>query len=93
MLSDNEQEESNFKYLYQIPNKNGRLVSLAIQTTGLSKDNNIIEIGACEVINGNMTNDRFQIKIQPRYYMTPEVINTLTSPGEDSKNLSIHILS
>ena len=60
----NEQQESMYKYLYQIPTNKGRLISLVIQTTSLSIDSNIIEIGCREIINGKITSESFQIQIK-----------------------------
>ena len=68
-------QENNIKFLYQIPNKKGRNISLVIQTTGLSENNNVIELGSFEIIDGIVTNDSFQIQIKPRYIMDAEVMN------------------
>lgn len=89
----NEQQESMYKYLYQIPTNKGRLISLVIQTTSLSIDSNIIEIGCREIINGKITSESFQIQIKPRYYMNDETINYLTFQGRGTFYLSIHILA
>lgn len=74
MKENNFSEENDFKFLYQIPYKNERHISLVIQTTGLSKENNIIEIGSCEIINGMTTCNSFQVQIKPRYDMSIDVI-------------------
>ena len=50
-------DELLYKHLYQIPPKNGRYIVLDTETTGLKKEDHIIEIGACEIINGNLMTD------------------------------------
>lgn len=77
MQENNVQQENDFKYLYQIPFKNERHISIGIQTTGLSTDSNIIELGSYEIINGKVTNNFFQIHIPPRYYMNTDVNNII----------------
>ena len=68
------QEEIYYKYLYQLPPKQGRYIVLDTETTGLEKDDHVIEIGACEIKNGNLTGDQFHIYIRPRIKMKDKTI-------------------
>ena len=68
------QDEILYKHLYQIPPKNGRYIVLDTETTGLKKEDHIIEIGACEIKNGNLTGDQFHIYIRPRLVMEERVV-------------------
>ena len=68
-------DELLYKHLYQIPPKNGRYIVLDTETTGLKKEDHIIEIGAVEIINGNLTGDQYHIYIKPRLVMEERVIN------------------
>ena len=68
------QDEILYKHLYQIPPKNGRYIVLDTETTGLKKEDHIIEIGACEIKNGNLTGDQFHIYIRPRLIMEERVV-------------------
>ena len=67
-------DELLYKHLYQIPPKNGRYIVLDTETTGLKKEDHIIEIGACEIINGNLTGDQYHIYIRPRLVMEERVV-------------------
>ena len=68
-------DERSQKYLYQIPPKKGRYIVLDTETTGLEKDDHIIELGACEILNGHLTGDQFHIYIQPRRKMEQRVVD------------------
>jgi len=68
-------DELLYKHLYQIPPKNGRYIVLDTETTGLKKEDHIIEIGACEIKNGNLTGDQFHIYLKPRLVMEERVVN------------------
>ena len=67
-------DEMLYKHLYQIPPKNGRYIVLDTETTGLKKEDHIIEIGACEIKNGTLTGDQFHIYIKPRLVMEDRVV-------------------
>ena len=67
-------DEQLYKHLYQIPPKNGRYIVLDTETTGLKKEDHIIEIGACEIKNGNLTGDQFHIYLRPRLIMEDRVV-------------------
>ena len=67
-------DEQLYKHLYQIPPKNSRYVVLDTETTGLKKEDHIIEIGACEIKNGNLTGDQFHIYLRPRLVMEERVV-------------------
>jgi len=67
-------DEIMYKHLYQIPPKIGRYVVLDTETTGLKKEDQIIEIGACEMKNGNLTGDQFHIYIRPRLIMEEKIV-------------------
>ena len=54
--------------LSEIPDKSERLVVFDTETTGLNPlYNNIIEIGAIEILNGRITGNQFHIFLEPRY--------------------------
>ena len=67
-------DEIMYKHLYQIPPKIGRYIVLDTETTGLKKEDHIIEIGACEIKNGNLTGDQFHIYIRPRLIMEEKIV-------------------
>ena len=75
MQSNNDYQENDIKFLYQVPCKKGRNIALVIQTTSLSQKSKVIELGSYEIINGEVSNTSFQIKIKPRYVMESDAIN------------------
>ena len=68
-------DEQLYKHLYQIPPKKGRYIVLDTETTGLKKEDHIVELGACEIINGNLTGGQFHIYIRPRLIMEQRVVD------------------
>lgn len=68
-------EETIYKYLYKIPPKSGRYIVLDTETSDLSQQCQMIELGAFEIINGKLTGNQFHIYIRPRIQMNKEVIN------------------
>ena len=68
-------DEMLYKHLYQIPPKKGRYIVLDTETTGLKKEDHIIELGACEILNGNLTGNQFHIYIRPRLVMEKRVVD------------------
>ena len=68
-------EETIYKYLYKLPPKSGRYIVLDTETSGLSEQCQIIELGAHEIINGKLTGSQFHIYIRPRIQMSKDVIN------------------
>lgn len=68
-------EETIYKYLYELPPKSGRYIVLDTETSGLSQQCQIIELGAHEIINGKLTGNQFHIYIRPRIQMSKDVIN------------------
>ena len=53
-----EVEESQYKYLYQIPPKKNRYICLKTETTGLDIENDkAIKLSAVEIFNGELTGD------------------------------------
>ena len=68
-------DEQLYKHLYQIPPKKGRYIVLDTETTGLKKEDHIIELGACEILNGNLTGDQFHIYIRPRLKMEKRIVD------------------
>ena len=68
-------DEKLYKHLYQIPPKKGRYIVLDTETTGLKKEDHIIELGACEILNGNLTGDQFHIYIRPRLKMEKRIVD------------------
>ena len=68
-------EESNIiRHLYKIPPRAGRYIVLDTETTGLSLNDHVVELGAHEIINGRLTGSQFHIYIKPRIKMSDEVI-------------------
>ena len=54
--------------LSDIPDKNERIIVFDTETTGLNPlYNNIIEIGAIEILNGKITGKQFHMFFEPRY--------------------------
>ena len=54
--------------LSEIPDRNERMIVFDTETTGLNPlYNNIIEIGAIEILNGKITGKQFHMYIEPRY--------------------------
>ena len=68
-------DEELYKHLYQIPPKKGRYIVLDTETTGLQKEDHIVELGACEILNGNLTGSQFHIYIRPRIKMERKIID------------------
>ena len=68
-------DEKLYKHLYQIPPKKGRYIVLDTETTGLKKEDHIVELGACEILNGNLTGSQFHIYIRPRLVMEKRVVD------------------
>jgi len=67
-------DEIMYKHLYQIPPRIGRYIVLDTETTGLRKEDHIIELGACEILNGNLTGGQFHIFIRPRLIMDANIV-------------------
>ncbi len=67
-------DEILYKTYYIIPPKQGRYIVLDTETTGLTNDNQIVELGCHEIINGKLTGGQFHIYIRPRTVMDNEVI-------------------
>ena len=68
-------DELLYKHLYQIPPKKGRYIVLDTETTGLKKEDHIVELGACEIIDGSLTGGQFHIYIRPRLKMEQRVVD------------------
>ena len=68
-------ESTIYKYLYKLPPKGGRYIVLDTETTGLSENDQIVELGAHEIINGKLTGNQFHIYIRPRVQMDKNVIS------------------
>ena len=68
-------ESTIYKYLYKLPPKGGRYIVLDTETTGLSENDQIVELGAHEIINGKLTGNQFHIYIRPRVQMDKTVIS------------------
>jgi DNA polymerase III epsilon subunit family exonuclease len=68
-------DEELYKHLYQIPPKKGRYIVLDTETTGLKKEDHIVELGACEIIDGSLTGGQFHIYIRPRLKMEQRVVD------------------
>ena len=67
-------DEILYKTYYIIPPKQGRYIVLDTETTGLTDNDQIVELGCYEIINGKLTGEQFHIYIRPRTVMDTEVI-------------------
>ena len=67
-------DEILYKTYYLIPPKQGRYIVLDTETTGLTDNDQIVELGCHEIINGKLTGEQFHIYIRPRTLMDNEVI-------------------
>ena len=67
-------DEVLYKELYLIPPKYGRYVVLDTETTGLKKNDHVVELGAHEILDGKLTGGQFHIYIKPRLQMEEIVI-------------------
>ena len=67
-------DEILYKTYYIIPPKQGRYIVLDTETTGLNDNDQIVELGCYEIINGKLTGEQFHIYIRPRTVMDNEVI-------------------
>ena len=67
-------DEILFRELYIIPPKFGRYIVLDTETTGLKKNDHVVELGAHEIIDGKLTGGQFHIYIKPRLQMEEIVI-------------------
>ena len=68
-------EETIYKYLYKLPPKGGRYIALDTETTGLGGSDQVVELGAHEIVNGKLTGNQFHIYIRPRIQMDKTVIS------------------
>ena len=68
-------EETIYKYLYKLPPKGGRYIVLDTETTGLGGNDQVVELGAHEIVNGKLTGNQFHIYIRPRIQMDKTVIS------------------
>lgn len=68
-------EETIYKHMYQLPPKENRYIVLDTETTGLSQESQIVELGAHEIKNGKITGLQFHIYIRPRIQMGKSVID------------------
>ena len=68
-------EETIYKYLYKLPPKGGRYIVLDTETTGLGGSDQVVELGAHEIVNGKLTGNQFHIYIRPRIQMDKTVIS------------------
>ena len=75
-LSNDKSTKDEFLYkpLYLIPPKKGRYIVLDTETTGLKKNDHVVELGACEILDGKLTGGQFHIYIRPRIQMEEIVI-------------------
>ena len=60
--------------MYLIPPKKGRYIILDTETTGLKKNDHVVELGANEILDGKLTGAQFHIYIKPRLQMEEIVI-------------------
>lgn len=67
-------DEILYKSLYLIPPKKGRYIVLDTETTGLKKNDHVVELGAHEIIDGKLSGGQFHIYIRPRLQMEEIVI-------------------
>ena len=67
-------DEMLYKHLYQIPPKKGRYIVLDTETNRLNHNDNVVELGAHEIINGKLTGAQFHIYIKPRLVMEDRVV-------------------
>lgn len=67
-------DEILYKSYYLIPPRQGRYIVLDTETTGLNNNDQIVELGCHEIINGKLTGGQFHIYIRPRTVMDNEVI-------------------
>ena len=68
-------DEILYKDLYLIPPKKGRYIVIDTETTGLKKNDHVVELGAHEILDGKLTGAQFHIYIRPRVQMEEIVIN------------------
>ena len=67
-------DEIIYKDLYIIPPKQGRYIVLDTETTGLKKNDHVVELGAHEIVDGKLTGIQYHIYIKPRIQMDEIVI-------------------
>ena len=67
-------DEILYRTLYLIPPKKGRYIVLDTETTGLKKNDHVVELGAHEILDGKLTGGQFHIYIRPRLQMEEIVI-------------------
>ena len=60
-------EKINWEFLSSLPPRSSRIIVLDTETTGLNHlKNHIIELAACEILNGKITGQNFHFYIKPR---------------------------
>ena len=62
----NEFDKSNYEYLYHLPEKNRRFVTIDTKIMESKKEGQILSIGLCEMENGKLTGKQFQTYIHPK---------------------------
>ena len=75
-----------YNYLYNIPPKTGRYIVLDTETTGLGKNDHVIEIGANEIKNGRLTGVQFHIYLKARKIMNEKLISIHKIKNDDYDN-------
>ena len=70
-------------HLYLLPPKEGRYIVFDVETSGLKKDDHILELCAYEILNGIITGESFHIYITPRK-LIPKKITKINGISNDS---------
>ena len=78
-----EDDYKKYNYLYNIPPKIGRYIVLDTETTGLGKNDHVIEIGANEIKNGRLTGVQFHIYLKSRKIMNEKLISIHKIKNDD----------
>ena len=67
MVQQIKKEGPDMQYLSEFPSQYGRYVAIDAELTGLDeKEDQLLELAACEIKNGEITNKRFHAYINPR---------------------------
>jgi len=78
-----ENDFKKYNFLYNIPPKIGRYIVLDTETTGLGRNDHVIEIGANEIKNGRLTGVQFHIYLKSRKIMNEKLISIHKIKNDD----------
>jgi len=68
-------DQTEYANMYNLPDKNQRLIIVDTEVSGITDRDNVIEICAFEMINGKLTGNRFHRFFKPQNHMSDSAID------------------